>query len=231
MREMRGFTVIEMLVALTIFSMLLAVLMVGFRQGLSMWEKGQGSTVETQKLLVLHNALSQVFMQTVASEYHYKSGVVGVYFEGNKDLLKVMTAAPILSPVGVVCPVELRWRKKDGGKVLEYRQGNRGSDPGRGIVMKEGWQTLMSHLKHGAFFFEAPIYDPMGLLKNKLQAANNSLYRLKPALLESYDGLKLQVMPRRVLLLFDDSEGGRHRWLFNLRTSTSAFPESMYHQF
>ncbi|MDQ6976070.1 MAG: type II secretion system protein [Mariprofundaceae bacterium] len=223
-----GFTLIEMLVALVIFSALMSVLMLGFKQALFLWDKGQRESVVWQRYLLYYNALDQVFIQSVAANYKAKEGGEIPYFQGDLTRLHLISSAPLLSAPGIIRPVELRWQNVDSSLKLEYREGVRGGDPERGMAMPDEWQVLLSDLKQGSFLFEAPVYDPLDVIDTLTLSGNHPYYRKNSIWLSKYDTHTLKIMPRRVSLLFEDSEGIKHQWRFLLRTSSGAFPESMY---
>jgi general secretion pathway protein J len=66
--SLKGFTLVELVVAITILSMVTLIIGSGFRLGIDAWEKGEKETGETQRLRVLSGLLSQ----QLKSAYPYK---------------------------------------------------------------------------------------------------------------------------------------------------------------
>ncbi|MBI4847028.1 MAG: prepilin-type N-terminal cleavage/methylation domain-containing protein [Nitrospirae bacterium] len=64
----KGFTLLELIIAITILSLITIIIGSAFRLGIGAWEKGERETSETQRLRVLSGLLSQ----QLKSAYPYK---------------------------------------------------------------------------------------------------------------------------------------------------------------
>ena len=112
----RGFTLIEVIVTMTILGFILVIIYQVFRLGLSSWEKGESAAEEYQKTRIV----SQLLSQQVKSAFPYEiktQKAEGNYlaFEGKKQSLKFVSAFPAKSkrPEGLVFAV---YYFKEGGR-------------------------------------------------------------------------------------------------------------------
>jgi general secretion pathway protein J len=86
-----GFTLLELILAITILSIVALIIGSGFRLGVKAWEKGEIEAQETQRLRVLSGLISQ----NLKSIYPYEMEVEGkkvIVFEGNKNSIMFVTA-------------------------------------------------------------------------------------------------------------------------------------------
>jgi len=90
-RRDRGFTLIELIVSLTILSLVTVLIGSGFKLAVNSWSKGENETEWTQKLRVL----SGMFSQQLKSAYPYNTEIDDekvVLFKGNADSITFVTA-------------------------------------------------------------------------------------------------------------------------------------------
>jgi general secretion pathway protein J len=86
-----GFTLLEILLAMTIMSFITLIVGSVFRLGINAWEKGETETEETQKLRILSGLISQ----QIKSAYPYTMMLDDdkmVVFEGEEDSLTFVTS-------------------------------------------------------------------------------------------------------------------------------------------
>ena len=86
----KGFTLIEMIFAMTIMSLVAMIIAYGFHLGTDAWKRGERETGETQKLRVL----SGLFYQQLKSAYPYQMDIDDekvVFFEGESDSITFVT--------------------------------------------------------------------------------------------------------------------------------------------
>lgn len=93
-----GFTLVEVMVTLTILGFVLLMIFGTFRLGLSAWERGELTKEEYQKVRIL----SQLFSQQIKSIVPYKiktKKAEGDYlaFDGKKHSLRFVSALPLKS--------------------------------------------------------------------------------------------------------------------------------------
>lgn len=99
----RGFTLVELILALSIVGALLAVTFGGLHVGLAAWRQGEDRAEAQQHA----RSLTQVLGRALAGAYPYRAtasagGQPGLLFTGEGDRLAFVTAAPPLpSPIPV----------------------------------------------------------------------------------------------------------------------------------
>ncbi len=121
-----GFTLLEMVVTLTIFGLILLIIFGAFRLGISAWEKGESSKEEYQKT----RAVSQLISRQLKSIVPYKvktEKAEGDYlaFDGRARSLKFVSALSMRSkqPEGFVYGIyEFRDGGSKGGRLIAYEQ-------------------------------------------------------------------------------------------------------------
>jgi len=229
MKYQRGFTLIEMLIAMAIFSSLMAILMLGYQQGLNLWQKSQHQSKQWQRMELRYHLLDTLFAQSVVADYTYTAGLSAPYFFGDKTSMRLMTASPMLDMPGHVRPVAFRAVNHDGTWAIEYREGNRYGDPGRGIIWPDSWIPLMEGLSSVELSFQAPSNPaPASIARKDMSEEEKLRYRNEPEWMVAYDSYKLWRMPRRVSIRFSDRNHMKHEWLFALPQVANAWPMTAY---
>jgi general secretion pathway protein J len=122
-----GFTLVEVMVTLTVLGFILLMIFGAFRLGLSAWERGESTKEEFQKVRII----SQLISQQIKSIVPYKiktQKAEGDYlaFEGKGQSLRFVSALPIKAkqPEGFVYVVyEFKEaRGEEGGRLILYEQ-------------------------------------------------------------------------------------------------------------
>jgi len=230
MTRQQGFTLIEMLVAMAIFAALIAVLMLGFQQGLLLWDKAQRQSHDWLKTEFRYGLLDTLFAQAIISDNQYKNGLYASYFIGTPTDIKLLSAAPIMDIKGRVHPVELQaiqdeqhtWR-------LRYREATRYSDIDRGIRWDNNWIDILTDLQHITFSFLAPAFPlPEELDKRWLTEEEKLRYRDTPEWVTDYDSRQRWLNPVQIAMDFTDQKGREHHWLFTLSESPDAWSMEIY---
>ncbi len=88
----KGFTLLELILAITILSIVTLIIGSAFRLGIKAWEKGEAETRETQRL----RSLSGMISQSIKSAYSYKMKIEDenvIVFEGDKNSILFVTAS------------------------------------------------------------------------------------------------------------------------------------------
>jgi len=227
----KGFTLIEMLIAMAIFVALISVLMMGFRQGLLMWEKGKQQASVWQGYEFRYRLLDMLLSQAVVSDSQSKTlGLFLPYFHGTQTSMHLLSAAPVMDAPGRVRPVAIRAiQSADGLWALDYREGDRYSDVGRGLRWNAAWVTLLSRLKSVSFSFEAPANPiPPELDIRFMTHDERMLYREHPEWMSQYDISKIWKYPQSISIDFVDGGDIAHHWLFMPARWSDAWTMEVY---
>jgi prepilin-type N-terminal cleavage/methylation domain-containing protein len=91
----RGFTLVEVVIALTIVATLLVVMFGGLRVGLAAWQRGD----ERAEVLERARSITQIVTRTLGAAHPYMTSAQGgetprILFEGAPDRVAFVTAAP-----------------------------------------------------------------------------------------------------------------------------------------
>ena len=121
-----GFTLLEVMVTMTILGLIVLTISAAFRAGLSAWERGESTRDSYQKL----RTVSQLVCQQIKSSVPYKiktQKAEGDYlgFEGDRRSLKLISALPIKArqPQGFVHAIyEFVEGGNEGGRLVYYEQ-------------------------------------------------------------------------------------------------------------
>jgi prepilin-type N-terminal cleavage/methylation domain-containing protein len=121
-----GFTLIEVVVTLTILSFILLIIFGAFRLGLSAWERGEWVKEEYQKVRIVTQLISHQIRSIVP--YKIKTEKTeGSYlaFEGKPRSLKFVSTLSLKAtqPEGFVYSIyEFKEGGKEGGRLILYEQ-------------------------------------------------------------------------------------------------------------
>ncbi|MBI4698378.1 MAG: type II secretion system protein [Nitrospirae bacterium] len=91
-RGRSGFTLLELIIAITILSIVVAIVGSGFRLGIRAWEKGEAETQETQRLRALSGLISQTIKSAFPYQVTYEEEKV-ILFQGEKDFILFATTS------------------------------------------------------------------------------------------------------------------------------------------
>jgi general secretion pathway protein J len=121
-----GFTLIEVVVTLTILGFILLIIFGAFRLGLSAWEKGESTKEEYQKARIVPQLISQQIKSIVAYKIKTQQAE-GDYlaFEGKAHSLKFVSTLPIKAkqPEGFVYAIyDFKEGGREGGRLVLYEQ-------------------------------------------------------------------------------------------------------------
>jgi general secretion pathway protein J len=102
-RPAPGFTLIEVVIALTLVAALLAITFGGLRVGMAAWRQGDARAEQLQRV----RSLSQVLTRALSGAHPYQSETAGQpaalpAFEGERDRLAFVTTRP---PVPLASPI------------------------------------------------------------------------------------------------------------------------------
>ena len=114
-----GFTILELIISITILTLVALIIGQGFRIGANSWDKGEAETVETQKLRILSGMLTQ----QLKSFYLYNTKLdndvkESILFKGESDSIFFVTTLADRSYGGLKW---VRYSYKEG--ILYYKEG------------------------------------------------------------------------------------------------------------
>jgi general secretion pathway protein J len=89
-----GFTLLELLIAITLLGLLLAALFGGLRLGARAWERGEERLDESGRLQVVQNFLRERLAQAYPLSVDDQAGRPLLAFEGTGDTLRFVTLMP-----------------------------------------------------------------------------------------------------------------------------------------
>ncbi len=117
-RRNRGFTLIEVLIALGIAAAALGITFGAVRVGLAAWRQGEARAERLQHARSLVALLEHV----VGDAHPYRAGADDsgrIVFEGAPDRLGFITATPAVPPAAAIAFVAIRLSREDGALALE----------------------------------------------------------------------------------------------------------------
>jgi len=102
-RRAAGFTLVELLLALSIGAALLVVVFGGVRAGLAAWGRGEARAAALEH----DRSLEQLLARAIGGAFPYrgavaKAGASGVFFDGQPDRITLVTTAP---PIPAAIPI------------------------------------------------------------------------------------------------------------------------------
>ena len=121
-----GFTLLEMVVTLTILGFILLIIFGAFRLGLSAWDKGESSREEYQRVRMVSQMVSRQLKSIVPYKVKTEKAE-GDYlaFEGQRQAVKFVSALSIKArqPEGFVYGAyEFKEGGNEGGRLVIYEQ-------------------------------------------------------------------------------------------------------------
>lgn len=224
----QGFTLIEMLVALAVFSSVISLVLYALEQGRLSWSRGNDRTEELHSLVNRQTWLTQMFTQAVPSTFSVDYGTESPFLKGDSSSIVFLSNAPVLSGPGTYALVVLRIEQQQDAQqsLVFYQWINR--DPyyglpssfnsGEKLVLLEGisdanWSYYLSP-------------------RTEASSAELKLNQFKPRYAgewsDSYDAYNELKLPEKVHLGFTLHDQ-HYVWSFNMpqRTNAAGVMESM----
>jgi len=209
-----GFTLLEMVVTLTILGFILLIIFGAFRLGISAWEKGESSREEYQKV----RAVSQLVSRQLKSIVPYKiktEKAEGDYlaFEGSARSLKFVSALSMKAkqPEGFVYAIyEFKDGGNEGGRLVVYEQ--------RVLIRKN--------------FFEegpredsgVPLIEGISDIRFEYYQEEDSLKNRNEGWVEKWNAKEEKELPRavRMTVTYKNGQSGKEEASMTLLASVSA---------
>lgn len=146
-----GFTLLELLVALTILALLVTLLSGGLRFGTRVWQTGQISSDELSTMEATEGLLRRVIASAPAAAQRTPGAAQTNLFRGSADSMRFVGPAPALAMPEGLYEITLAIRN---GKLLLTWNAFR-SDLGT-LSKRAGEQVLVSGLSDAAFAYRSP---------------------------------------------------------------------------
>jgi len=230
----KGFTLIEMLIALTIFSLLIGVLLMGFSQGLTLWHKGQNKSTKWITLEHRYDWLDRLFSQAIAAQYKLDDGRsrVAPFFSGDKLSMTLLTVAPIMDTSGSLKQVEFCLLEKAEKQTLMYREKKNSKNVWIEQDFKSvQWIPLLKTITKAYFRYEAPKNPfPENISIMTLPRDIRQRYRNAPEWMSEFDSKSIMSLPQRIEFFFIDKDGEEHHWIFQCRFMPDIWPDEVYNE-
>jgi general secretion pathway protein J len=210
----QGFTLIEVVVTLTIIGFILLIVSGAFRLGLSAWEKGESTKKEYQRVRILSELISKQIKSVVPYKIKAQKAE-GDYlaFEGKAQSLKFVSAFSMKAknPEGLVYAV-YRFSKegKEGSRFVLYEQRVLNTDFFEGQPREELAVSLSNEVSDVRFEY----YQKEDPLKNRSEGW-----------VEEWSAKEEKELPEalKVTLIFEQGENGKVEIPLNLLVSMPAY--------
>ena len=191
----RGFTLLEVVLALTIFALMGAILYGAFSLGHRAVEKSRRAFENNQRLRSFGDLLGSY----VRSSYPYRASVQdpNVFYEGEEGSLTFVSAFSLAMGGRGMAKIHLSWEEADQGggtlrleEILPVRVTEEGAEGGiqNSLILQEGVQD-----------FRLAYLDPM-----------NS----EETWADRWDAKEKRILPRAVRLSYRNAAGKDVRWVF-----------------
>ncbi len=209
-----GFTLLEMVVTLTILGFILLIIFGAFRLGISAWEKGESSREEYQKV----RAVSQLVSRQLKSMVPYKiktEKAEGDYlaFEGSARSLKFVSALSMKAkqPEGFVYAIyEFKDGGNEGGRLVVYEQ--------RVLIRKNFFEERPNE-ESGV-----PLIEGISDIRFEYYQEEDSLKNRKEGWVEEWNAKEEKELPRavRMTVTYKSGQSEREETPMTLLASVSA---------
>ena len=209
-----GFTLLEMVVTLTILGFILLIIFGAFRLGISAWEKGESSREEYQKV----RAVSQLVSRQLKSMVPYKiktEKAEGDYlaFEGSARSLKFVSALSMKAkqPEGFVYAIyEFKDGGNEGGRLVVYEQ--------RVLIRKNFFEERPNE-ESGV-----PLIEGISDIRFEYYQEEDSLKNRKEGWVEEWNAKEEKELPRavRMTVTYKSGQSEKEETPMTLLASVSA---------
>ena len=216
LNALSGFTLIEVVVTLTILGFILVIIFGAFRLGISAWDRGESIKEEYQKIRIV----SQLVTRQVKSIVPYKiqtKKAEGDYlaFEGKAQSLRFVSALPVKThqPEGFVYTIyQFKESDQNGGRLILYEQRVLNRD----LLEEEPKEEIGIPLIEGISRILFEYYQEEDLSKNQTEAW-----------LEEWSAKEKKELPKclKMTVNFKDSKGKDPSFVLILPISAFQFEE------
>ncbi len=122
MSRRRGFTLVEVVIALNIVAALLAIMFGGLRLGLAAWRQGDARAETLQRA----RGLSLLLMRALGGTHPYRAAATGrqasqLVFEGEPDRVAFVTSAPAVPPPIPIAFTAVTFSREESGLTIRQK--------------------------------------------------------------------------------------------------------------
>ena len=222
MKRNLGFTLVEMLVALVIFSSAISLVLLGLEQGRQTWFKVSEKISHQGAQYHREQWLATMFTQANSSHFPNGVGQAAPYFMGSTERINFITNAPILGGPGTYAAVMLKFSSAEKGYQLQYFEAPN-QDPyygGHDYFQDDQGLSLISNIERFEIRYLAAENEE---LIDWAPQGNQS--RDQPQWYGTFNSGQEEAMPMMVHVQFNRYNEPTQDWYFTVnRFSSSADP-------
>ena len=188
----KGFTLIEVMVTLTILGFIMLMIFGVFRLGLASWEKGDATKEEYQKVRAATQMITRQLKSTVPYRVRGTTKLEGdtLAFEGRPRLLKFVSALPLKArQYGLVYVI---YELREGGVLAFYEQ----------RVLNRNFMEEMPRPESGAV-----LLDEIADLRFEYLREENAEKNQEAVWLEEWNAREEKALPRALRLTLIPQKG------------------------
>jgi general secretion pathway protein J len=212
-RFQSGFTLLEVMVALTILSMMLLVIFWAFRLGLSAWDRGRVTKEEYQRQRIVSQMLSQQIKSVVPYKIKTQKAE-GDYlaFEGTVESLKFVSSLP------------LRAKGREGFVYAFYRFESNGREGGRLVLFERKVLNRDFFEEEPKEEWATPLLEGISSVTFEYYGEENPEMNRKEGWFEEWNAKEEKELPRavRITIKKNNEKEGKNPQL-TLLTSVPAY--------
>jgi general secretion pathway protein J len=152
-----GFTLVELLVAIAVLSLLSTLLFGGLRFGTRAWERAEAHAGQAGEVQLAQAFLRQRFSQAAPLPRRDGDRVTTVLFDGSSTALRLVTVMPVHLETGGYANLELGFERHTGRLMLRWRpfDFSAGASPAQADEVR----ILLDRVDEASFAYFGPVSD------------------------------------------------------------------------